>query len=363
MTLGHHRGLDGLRAVAVLAVLLFHANVSWLEGGFLGVDLFFVLSGFLITRLLLDERAMTGAIGLGRFYVRRALRLFPALALLIVAVLVYAQVHLDAAQASRAFHDAFATATYHMNWRLALFDRPPFGRFDHAWSLAIEEQFYVAWPLLLVIIHRRWGARGVAYAAATGVILSAGLRVLLTAADTAERRIYYGLDTHADGVLLGAALAALTVVVGVPELRRRLPSWAGGAALAVIAFAFVRFVRGSTFVDVAGLLLVEAAAAVVVLDVVSGGAMARLLDRRALVAIGLISYGVYLWHWPVYLAITAGEVPQGDVALLAARLAVTFSLAAISYWFVERPFLARQRRFRVSAAGAGAAPGRAGPTR
>jgi peptidoglycan/LPS O-acetylase OafA/YrhL len=362
VTLGHHRGLDGLRALAVVGVLLFHANVSWMDGGFLGVDIFFVLSGFLITRLLLDERGLTGAIGIGRFYARRALRLFPALALLLAAVLVYAQVHLDAAQASRALHDAFATATYHMNWRLALVDRPPFGRFDHAWSLAIEEQFYLAWPVLLVVLYRRWGARGIAWAAACGVVVSAGVRVLLTATGTAERRVYYGLDAHADGLLLGAMLAALTVVIGVPELRRRLPSWAGGAAMAVIAFAFVRFVRGSTFVDTAGLLLVEAAAAVVVLDVVGGGMTTRLLDRRALVAIGLISYGVYLWHWPVYLAITAGEVSHGDAALLTVRLAATFSLAALSYWFVERPFLARQRRFRVSAADAGATPGRGRPT-
>jgi peptidoglycan/LPS O-acetylase OafA/YrhL len=362
VTLGHHRALDGMRAVAVVAVLLFHANVSWMDGGFLGVDLFFVLSGFLITRLLLDERALTGAIGLGHFYARRALRLFPALALLIGAVLVYAQVHLDAAQASRALHDAFATATYHMNWRLALFDRPPFGRFDHAWSLAIEEQFYVAWPVVLVLFHRRWGPRGVAWAAGCGVVLSASLRVLLTAAGAAERRTYYGLDAHADGLLLGATLAALTVVIGVPELHRRLPSWAGSAALAVIAFAFIRFVRGSTFVDTVGLLVVETAVAIVVLDVVDGGTTARLLDRRGLVAVGRISYGVYLWHWPVYLAITAGEVPQGDAALLAVRLAVTFSFASISYWFVERPFLARQRRFRVSAAGAAARPGPAHPT-
>jgi peptidoglycan/LPS O-acetylase OafA/YrhL len=147
-------------------------------------------------------------------------------------------------------------------------------------------------------------------------------------------------------------LAALTVLVGVPELRRRLPAWAGGAALAIITFGLARFVRGSTFVDVAGLLLVETATAVVVLDVVSGGAMARLLDRRALVAIGVISYGVYLWHWPVYLAITAGEVPHGDVALLTVRLGVTFALAVVSYWFIERHFLSRQRRFRAVATSA-----------
>src|SRR3954469_8999162 len=131
--------LDGLRGVAVAAVLLFHANVSWARGGFLGVDVFFVLSGFLITRLLLEERELTGRIALLRFYVRRILRLFPALVAVSVASLIYATIWLGHDQAVRAAHDLFAAATYRMNWVEALHAHPPFGLLDHTWSLSIEE--------------------------------------------------------------------------------------------------------------------------------------------------------------------------------------------------------------------------------
>jgi peptidoglycan/LPS O-acetylase OafA/YrhL len=363
--LGRHPALDGLRAIAVLAVLGFHGNISWLGGGFLGVDLFFVLSGFLITRLLLDERGLTGTIALGRFYARRVLRLFPALVVVGAAVIIYAEVHLDPAQASRALHDALATATYHMNWRLALFDHPPFGRFDHAWSLAIEEQFYVLWPLLVAVLARRRGPRAVAIAAGTGVALSAAFRVALSLADQPARRIYYGLDTHADGLLLGALFAALTVIMTTSALRRRLPRWAGAAALCFAGLAMLRFVRGSTFVDTTGLLLFELAVAIVLLDVVSGSPITRFLEGRALVGIGRISYGIYLWHWPVFLAITAGEVHEGETALFAVRVLVTFALALASYQLVERPFLRLQQRFRLPAprgADRGAAPDPARPT-
>ena len=129
--LGYRPELDGLRALAVLAVMLFHANADWTKGGFLGVDIFFVLSGFLITRLLLEEREVTGHVGLLRFYLRRVLRLFPALVAVSIAVAVYAGIWLDHSQAVQTWRDVLATATYHMNWVEALTTRPLFGLLDH----------------------------------------------------------------------------------------------------------------------------------------------------------------------------------------------------------------------------------------
>jgi len=361
--LGRQPGLDGLRAVAVSGVLLFHANVSWLPGGFLGVDVFFVLSGFLITRLLLDEHRRRGAISVGRFYVRRALRLLPALALMSAAVLVYAEVRVDPAQTSRAWHDALATATYHMNWRLALGSAPPFGFFDHAWSLGIEEQFYLAWPLVVVVVARRWGAQGVAVVAGVGALCSWAIRVSLVASDAAPQRVFYGLDAHADGLLLGASFAALTVLGTAGARTRRSRGLPGVVALAALPVAMATAHLHSELVERFGLVLVELAVVVVIHDVVSGGPTSRMLARRPLVTLGQVSYGAYLWHWPVYLAVNAGEVDVGATGLLAVRLAITAALTALSWVLVERPALRLKGRFESPRSVAVAAGrGREAPT-
>ena len=206
--------------------MLFHANVSWAKGGFLGVDVFFVLSGFLITRLLLEERELTHHIALLRFYLRRILRLFPALAVVCLAVAVYAQFWLPHAQVVRTWHDVFATATYHMNWVQALHRQPPFGLLDHAWSLSIEEQFYVIWPLLLIVAHRAECAEA---ASAWSRLVGAGPPPgcesgLIHHGCAPSIRSYFGLDSHADGLLLGCALAAAHPAGWPPACPR---AWGG----------------------------------------------------------------------------------------------------------------------------------------
>ena len=360
--IGYRPGLDGLRAVAVIAVLGYHGDVTWMRGGFIGVDIFFVLSGFLITRLLLDEQARTRTVHFGRFYARRALRLLPALAAVLGACVVYAYGWLDPTVAARTARDAIATATYHLNWKLALGEHPPFGLLDHAWSLAIEEQFYLAWPLVAVVVLRRWGPRGVFVVATGGALAAAALRFGLSLHGTPDRRIYYGTDTHADGLLAGAALAAWSVWrCALP----RQPRWAGPVALAGLGTAVVVFDLGTAGVDRAGILLVAVATMLVIVDVVRGGVLAGCLAARPLVAIGRVSYGLYLWHWPVYLVVNGDRFDLSAPILLLVRLAVTALVTTVSWLAIEQPALRVKRRFEPSTASpapSGAAPGRARPT-
>jgi peptidoglycan/LPS O-acetylase OafA/YrhL len=345
-TLGYRPELDGLRALAVLAVMLFHANAHWASGGFLGVDVFFVLSGFLITRLLLEERELTGAVGLLRFYLRRVLRLFPALVAVSVAVAVYAKIWLPHDQAAQAIRDVFATATYHMNWTEALTKRPLFGLLDHAWSLSIEEQFYVLWPLLLIGAYKLGRIRGVFVAAVGGAALSAALRVgIIGSGGSFDQhtfaRVYYGLDTHADGLLIGCALAAVTLLW--PDAARRLTgrvtSWAGVVALAAMGVAAATIDLRSRWLYEWGYVVFGLVTAVVIADLYARGRTRGLLRHEPLVFVGRISYGLYLWHWPTYLVLNGGRIHWGFVPLTLLRLAVSFALALASFTLVERPFL------------------------
>ena len=340
--LGYRPELDGLRALAVAAVMLFHANANWAKGGFLGVDVFFVLSGFLITRLLLEEREVTGHVGLLRFYLRRVLRLFPALAAVSLAVAVYAHIWLSHDQAAQTWSDVLATATYHMNWVEALTARPLFGLLDHAWSLSIEEQFYVLWPLLLIVAHKLGGKRAVLGAALVGAAASAALRAgLLHPHVTFDPRVYYGLDTHADGLLIGCALAAASLIwTDLPaRITSRAGRWVGPAALVALAVAVASVSLRSRWLYEWGYLVIVVVCAALVADLYAGGITSRLLHHEPLVFVGRISYGLYLWHWPVYLVLNGGRIHWPFIPLTLLRLAVSGLCALASFVFVERPFL------------------------
>jgi peptidoglycan/LPS O-acetylase OafA/YrhL len=351
--LGYRPELDGLRALAVAAVMLFHANVSWAKGGFLGVDVFFVLSGFLITRLLLEERELTGHVALLRFYLRRILRLFPALVVVCLAVAIYAAIWLPHAQLVQTWHDVFATATYHMNWVQALHDQPAFGLLDHAWSLSIEEQFYVVWPLILIGAHRLGGVRGVGLVALVGALVSAGLRVVFVHHGLPDRRIYFGLDSHADGLLLGCALAALTLLwPGLPDaLTSRATRWIGPAALVAVAAAAATVTLTSRALYQWGYFAFVIVTALLIADLYARGLTSRGLRHQPLVAVGRISYGLYLWHWPVYLVLNGGRIHWAFVPLTLLRLAVSGVFACGSFILVEQPFLRLKRRLEPARRG------------
>jgi peptidoglycan/LPS O-acetylase OafA/YrhL len=355
------RPLDGIRALAVAAVLATHAGIPFLPGGFIGVDVFFVLSGFLITSLLYDELVVMGRIDLGGFWTRRARRLLPAALVMIVAVLAARPLFVpDSVAGLRG--DAITAALWSGNWRWALAGTDYFAQggtpspLQHTWSLAVEEQFYVVWPLLLLACRAVKRRRLLALSLA-GVAASAVATYVL-ARGASPGRVYFGTDTRAQELLVGAALAALLAPTWrwrsatplgqrspQPAARRPLPlllSVCGLAALAGIATT----ADGAPGEFRNGLLLLTALAAAalvagVVLD--SGHAVARLLSTRLFVGTGRISYGLYLWHWPVYLALDGERTGLHGYSLAALRVAVTCVLAGASFVLIER----RAQRLRV----------------
>jgi peptidoglycan/LPS O-acetylase OafA/YrhL len=332
--------LDGLRAVAVAGVLCAHLRIGLPQAG-VGVNVFFVLSGFLITTLLLREREGRGTIALGRFYVRRLLRLYPALLVVVLAVAAYSVVLVDdPVLATRTEHTALTSLLYVTNWERAFGGNG--GMLAHTWSLSIEEQFYLVWPLALLVAHRVAGARGVLVLALAGSVGALGLRFLLWDDGAGLARIYNGTDTEADQLLLGAALAVL-VARSAPLVAR------AGRLLAPVGAAFVVAVAVSALTPEMqftwGATGVALGAAAVIGHVVTApeGAWARALSVRPLVAVGRISYGLYLWHFPVTFVV--GDRLPGAVGRSVGVVAVSLVAAALSYRLVEQPILrARDRR-------------------
>ncbi|CAN5542628.1 acyltransferase family protein [soil metagenome] len=340
--------LDGLLGLAVLGVLLFHAG--HLVGGFLGVDLFFTLSGFLITSLLLAEGAQVGRIGLGGFWARRARRLLPALAVVLVAVAFYAWFLADPDELVRIRGDALATIGYVANWREVFAGQDYWLLFlgasplQHTWSLAIEEQFYLVWPLvvsgLLVVTGRR---RLPAVLLGVSLVLAAGSAWLMSALDEPgeHTRTYYGTDTRAAAILLGVSLAAFLALRGpVRSLAARVAlEVAAVAGVVLLALAWINADGRSDYLYDAGFLALAVAATAVIAGAAHPrpSVVGRALSFPPLRWVGLVSYGAYLWHWPVFVVLDDGSTSLSGWGLVAARLAVTFAIAAASYVLLERP--------------------------
>ncbi|HET7901860.1 MAG TPA: acyltransferase family protein [Candidatus Nanopelagicales bacterium] len=349
----HMPGLDGVRAVAVTAVLVFHANPDWLPGGFLGVDVFFTLSGFLITSLLLAELDRTGAVRFGRFYLRRARRLLPALVLVLIATALLAiTVAQDAAQ--RVREDVIASSVYVTNWWYVAHGtdyfeatgRPPL--LQHLWSLSVEEQFYLIWPLLMYGLWRIGKVRGVRYGAALGAIVSTALMTWLAVRDgmpdvSSTARVYFGTDTHAMTLLVGAVLATLWRPQQFGERltgRGRRAMTAVGTASILALGAIFWFVGSDTAALYRGGFLVVGlvSAGVIAASAVTGTAFATVLGHQPLRWLGERSYGIYLWHWPIFMVLRPGiDLDADGWPVQVARFALTFAAAELSYRFVEMP--------------------------
>ncbi len=351
--MGYIASLDGIRAIAVIGVLIFHGSASWLPGGFLGVDVFFVLSGFLITSIILTELTNTGRVDFRRFYVHRARRLLPALILVLAAsaVLVLLFAH-DAAEQLR--RDIVASLLYVTNWVNIFADqsyfeatgRPPL--LQHLWSLAVEEQFYLVWPLLVVFLFRKRGRQLVGkvaiWAAIGSTLFMLTLSVLWSMpGDNDPSRLYFGTDTHAMSLLVGAGLATIW---RPGQLRGRLSVAAqlvlaaiGAAALTIIVWSYVSVHENSTLLYRGGFLAFAAAVAVLIAVASHPGVpAARLLGTQPLLYIGRRSYGLYLWHWPIFMVTRPGiDTGLAEIPSFALQLGLTFGLAELSYRYVEMP--------------------------
>jgi peptidoglycan/LPS O-acetylase OafA/YrhL len=356
-------GLDGLRAVAVVLVLGFHFGVGWLHGGFVGVDVFYVLSGYLITGLLVAEFERRERIALVAFWLRRARRLLPALLLVLVAVTLMVRYAEPAGAYPGARSGALAALFYVSNWWQIADSGNYFAAtgatspLTHTWSLAVEEQFYLVWPLVvLAVLHLardfRRGVRAVLVVAVVGVVASATEMAWLFRPGANATRVYFGTDTHAQSVLVGAALAcALTLVErrrgesGMdPEATgaaRRPMAVAGVVGLVVVVVASRLLTGTSALTYRGGFVVVALAAAAVVAAVVTGpgGVLDRILSVGALVWLGTLSYGIYLWHFPVFVYLDAARTGTHGVVLVLVRSAATVAVAALSFYLVERPVL------------------------
>jgi peptidoglycan/LPS O-acetylase OafA/YrhL len=361
-----------LRALAVIAVLLYHADLAWVPGGFLGVEVFFVISGYLITALLLAEWDQRGRIDLKTFWLRRARRLLPALYVLLVVTLAFAVVFLPGEVAGLR-GDVLAAFGYVTNWYLIFGQESYFeavGRpslLQHLWSLAVEEQFYLLWPPILAlglcIGATRLRRRRVLTVAVLGAAASAVAMALLYAPSVDPSRIYYGTDTRATGLLCGAALAFLWSpgekyrpsearhhrlrLPGRSRFRRRygwtaplLLDVVGFAALGALVWFCVNLGEFQPFLYIGGFALVGLATTATIMAVVHPYSLigSRILGSAPLRWVGVRSYGIYLWHWPVFMITRPDlDVPIDGVPLLALRLIATVVLADLSYRYIETP--------------------------
>jgi peptidoglycan/LPS O-acetylase OafA/YrhL len=346
-------GIDALRALAVLAVFLYHAGVGAAPGGFLGVDVFFVISGYLITSLLLSEYRRRGHVDVGRFWLRRARRLLPAVGVFVAVTMVAAAV-VEPDRLAQLRGDAIASLGYVANWHFVLshqsyfeqFQRPSL--FRHLWSLSVEEQFYLLWPLVFAAGMKLFGRTRLLIGVLAGAAGSVALAWALFDPQGDVSRVYYGTDTHAVGLLAGVALA----LVWRPwALRRGRPGrWTGPVldAVGVLALSFVvlsflhvhdydlaLFHGGYAWLALFTALLIAVLAH-------PAARMGGAIGRAPLLWLGLRSYSFYLWHWPV-LALTR---PGADVALprgvlVPIQLLAVLALADLSYRFVELPFRGR----------------------
>lgn len=361
--LPHLPGLDGLRALAVSAVLLYHLDLPWIPGGFLGVDVFFVLSGFLITTLVLEEVERTGRLDYRKFYLRRARRLLPALWLLLLTVSVFSLFFLRE-ELAELRGDVTAALLYVSNWWYILADQSYFeftGRpalLQHLWSLAVEEQFYLVWPAIVVFAMVRGRRRRVRRTAFVLAVASTIWMAWLSIRSgypvpNDPSRVYYGTDTHAMGLLIGATLATVWVPWRRWSIRR---SWlsrppvpypgaaalidaAGLVGLIGVVWFFLSVGEFSDFLYRGGFLVLALSTALGLAALANpAGLLSRALAVQPLRYLGERSYGIYMWHWPVFMVTRPGfELSFDGLPSVLLRVGITLVLAELSYRFVEMP--------------------------
>lgn len=344
--------VDGLRAVAVIAVLLYHLGIDWIPGGFLGVDLFFVISGYVITGLILDSIEKSGGLDLRAFYLSRIRRLLPALIAMVVLTTLYIGVY--ATETVRRFlNDLPYVFTGTMNWALVnreqdyfeAISRPPL--LQHTWSLAVEAQFYLVWPLVLLFVLRYFGKKNISFVA-LAIALASGIALFIYSVqidikESAVSHVYFGTDTHSIGLFLGAALA----VSWKPQnLTKEITKRAQDFVDLIGVFGFLGLLSAFLFINESEPTLYRIAfpltalfgCATLISVIHPASRFAPILSTRPALWIGERSYGIYLWHWIVFqLTRPSIDLVGDDWALYSLRVLIVFALADISYRYIETP--------------------------
>jgi peptidoglycan/LPS O-acetylase OafA/YrhL len=346
------QSVDGLRAVAVIAVLLYHLGIDWIPGGFLGVDLFFVISGYVITGLILDSIERSGGLDLRAFYLSRIRRLVPALIAMVVFTTIYIGVY--APETVRRFlNDLPYVFTGTMNWALVnrqqdyfeAIGRPPL--LQHTWSLAVEAQFYLIWPLVLLFVLRYFGKKNISFVA-LAIALASGFALFIYSVqidirESAVSHVYFGTDTHSIGLFLGAALA----VSWKPQnLTKEITKRAQDFVDLIGVFGFLGLLSAFLFINESDPTLYRVAfpltaifgCATLISVIHPASRFAPILSTKPALWIGERSYGIYLWHWIVFqLTRPSLDLVGDDWALYSLRVLIVFALADISYRYIETP--------------------------
>lgn len=348
--LGYRAELDGFRGISILLVFIHHAYHTALPGGFLGVDVFFVLSGFLITSLLYEEWQKYGNISLKNFYIRRGFRLMPAVFLVIALLCGYAVFFTDTQTASKTYEGSWLTLTYLSNWFYALSFASADNPLGVTWSLAIEEQFYLIYPIvLLFLLGLKLGKRQIIYAFILAILGIAFYRKYLFEQYTILTRMYYATDTRADGLLVGC-FAAFIAAWRVPEkIKNRAFLYVGAvASLIFLCFMFATATWSDPFLyQRGGYTLVAAAVAILILVIVAyqPKIYLKILRFSPLVWVGRVSYGLYLWHWCVRYFVYEGQSLPSSNTKLAIMVVLSFTFTTLSFYCIEKPFLRLKDRF------------------